>query len=95
MAAGNWKDLLKAIQENNLELVHYHVAMDVDLNYQHPEFMVTPLIEAADYGRTEIVKYLLANGADPKIIAGFNSETALSVAKAKGHTEIVEILNEY
>ena len=95
MAAGDWKDLLKAIQEDNLELVKYHIDMGVDINYQHPEFLVTPLIEAAELGKVDIVEYLLEKGADPNIKAGFSADTALSVAKAKKHTSIIAILKKY
>ncbi|MEM6299840.1 MAG: hypothetical protein AAF740_14215 [Bacteroidota bacterium] len=39
MAAGDWKDLLAATQNNDLELVKYHLKQGVDINYQHPEFL--------------------------------------------------------
>lgn len=36
---------------------------------QLPEFLTTPLIEAATFGHIDIVKFLLDNGADPDIKA--------------------------
>lgn len=44
MAAGDWKEMLIASQEGNLDLVRYHIRMGENPNYQHPEFLTTPLI---------------------------------------------------
>lgn len=95
MSAGNWKDMLKGVQENNLELVKFHIRMGVDPNYQHPEFMTTPLIESAELGHLEIAQFLLENGADPKIKAGFSNDTALSMAKASKKKELVKLIKRY
>ncbi len=95
MAAGDWKEMLGAAQTGDLELVRYHIRMGEDPNYQHPEFMTTPLIESAQYGHVEIVTFLLANGADPEIKAGFGSETAMSVAKAHRQQAVVDLLKAY
>ncbi|MCF8465010.1 MAG: ankyrin repeat domain-containing protein [Flavobacteriales bacterium] len=40
----------------------------------------------------EIVEFLLHNGADPKIKAGFSADTALLMAKQHGFKEIVTLL---
>ncbi|MGB0524441.1 MAG: ankyrin repeat domain-containing protein [Flammeovirgaceae bacterium] len=95
MSAGDWKDMLKGVQENDLELVKYHINMGVDPNYQHPEFMTTPLIESAQYGHLEIAKYLLDHGANPHIKAGFSGDTALSVAKAYKQKAIIQLLKSH
>lgn len=92
MAAGDWKEMLMAAQNGDLPLVRYHIHMGENPNYQHPEFLTTPLIEAATFGHTAIVEFLLANGADPKIKAGFSADTALTMAKQNGHKEIVALL---
>lgn len=95
MAAGDWKDLLKGVQENDLALVSFHVEKGVDVNYQHPEFLTTPLIESVEVGNLAIAKFLLENGADPKIKAGFSNDTALSVAKAQKKKEFVQLIKQY
>ena len=95
MAAGDWKDMLKGAQEGDLELVIYHIKMGVDPNYQHPEFLTTPLIESAQFGHLEITQYLLDNGADPNIKAGFSGDTALSVAKQFKQKAIVKLLKKH
>ena len=92
MAAGDWKEMLVAAQNDDLALVRYHIRMGENPNYQHPEFLTTPLIEEATFGHQEIVEFLLKNGADPKIKAGFSADTALQMAKQNGHTEIEKLL---
>jgi hypothetical protein len=39
MAAGDWKEMLIAAQNGDLELVRYHIRMGENPNYQHPEFL--------------------------------------------------------
>ena len=95
MAAGDWKDLLKAIEEENLELVKYHIQSGVNINYQHPEFLTTPLIESITAGNLAIIELLLASGADPLLQAGFSTDTPLVVAKRKGNKAIVDLLHQY
>lgn len=92
MAAGDWKEMLYAAQNGDLELVKYHIRMGEDPNYQHPEFMTTPLIESVRFGHIKVVAYLLQHGADPSIRADFGGETALSVAKTGKKHEIVRLL---
>lgn len=94
MAAGDWKEMLIAAQNGDLPLVRYHIKMGENPNYQHPEFLTTPLIEAATFGHTEVVSFLLENGADPKIKAGFSADTALKMAKQNGHKEIIQLLKQ-
>ena len=92
MAAGDWKEMLIAAQNGNLPLVRYHIKMGENPNYQHPEFLTTPLIEAATFGHQDIVEFLLENGAKPHLKAAFNSNTAVEIAKQNGHLEIVRML---
>lgn len=95
MAAGDWKEMLIAAQNGDLPLVRYHIRMGENPNYQHPEFLTTPLIEAAAFGHKEIVTFLLENGAEPHLKSGFSSDTALKMACDNGHSEIEKILEEY
>lgn len=95
MAAGDWKEMLLATEQGDLELVRYHLRMGVDPNYQHPEFLTTPLIEGIRFGNLEIARLLLEHGADPKLEEGFSKETALSVAKATKNKEAIQLLASY
>lgn len=94
MSGGNWKELMYASERGDLDLMRFHLNMGVDPNYQHPEFLTTPLIEAARLGQVEAVKLLLARGADPSIKAVMGGETAMSVAKAYRKKEVVAVLKE-
>ncbi len=95
MAAGDWKELFAAAQKGDLELVKYHIRMGVNPNYQHPEFMCTPLIESIQYEQFEVTKYLLENGADPKIKEDFGTHTPLSMAKFKHNQKLITLVEAY
>jgi len=95
MAAGDWKDLISAIQNGDLDLVKYHTQSGVNLNYQHPEYLTTPLIESVNTGHFEITKYLLENGADVKLKAGFSNDSPLSMARKSGNKRIIRLLKSH
>lgn len=95
MSAGDWKDMLSAVQNGKLEIVKYHIQNGVNPNYEHPELFTTALIESISNERTEIVKYLLKNGADATMKSGFTKQSPLKVAKSKMNREIIDILEKY
>jgi ankyrin repeat domain-containing protein 17 len=53
----------------------------------------TPLMEAAQEGHADLVKFLLEKGASIDATTS-TSDTALTFACANGHTDVVEILLE-
>ena len=53
----------------------------------------SPLLTAARDGRVEVVRALLAAGADWKVKTKYG-DTALSEARAKGHAELVAMLEK-
>lgn len=94
---GNWKDLVRAAtQENggNVALVMFHADHGVDINYQHPEYLTTAMHEAIRVGNIEVVKALLAKGADPTIEDNLTSSTPMQVAMECKQHAIVDILLE-
>lgn len=95
MAAGDWKELFAAASKGDLELVKYHIRMGVDPNYQHPEFMCTPLIESIQHQHFDIIKYLLDNGADPSIKENFGTHTPLSMANYTKNQKIITLVSTY
>lgn len=95
MAAGDWKDLLQAAQDGNLSLVRYHLDNGINPNYQHPEFLTTPLIESIEHYQYEVTAYLLANGADPKLNAGFSLDSPMTVARKVNNRVAVQLLRLY
>ncbi|MBR9923013.1 MAG: ankyrin repeat domain-containing protein [Bacteroidetes bacterium] len=95
MAAGDWKELLQAVQNGNLRLVKYHIENGVDPNYQHPELLTTPLIESIEYQEPAITAYLLENGANPRLKAGFSTDSPMSVAKRMKNQAAINLLKPY
>jgi len=95
MAAGDWKDMLKASRNGDLDLVKYHIENGENPNYQHPELLTTPLIESIEYKNIEITRFLLENGADPHLKAGFSSDTPMIVAKRHKNKEAIKLLKPY
>jgi len=95
MTGGNWKDMFKGIQENDLALVEYYLKKDIDPNYQHPEFLALPLAESIRFGHLEITKLLLENGADPLIVEAESGGTCIDLAKKMKNKEVLKLLNLY
>lgn len=95
MAAGDWKDLFKAVHEGDLNLVQYHLSMGVNPNYQHPELLTTPLIASLEAEQLEIASLLLEQGADPELAAGFSADTPILVAKRTGNSTLVQLIRKY
>ncbi len=54
----------------------------------------TPLHYEAEQGYKDIVDYLVSRGTDINVATN-NGKTALSLAKEKGQTEIVELLRKH
>lgn len=95
MAAGDWKDLLQAARDGKPGLVRYHLDNGVDPNYQHPEFLTTPLIESIEHHQHEVTAYLLANGANPKLNSGFSSDSPIAIARKVNNRVAVRLLRPY
>jgi len=92
---GDWKEMFNAASDGDIELVKYHLKMGVDLNYQHPEYMTSVLIECIRLRKNEMVKFLLENGADPSAREGFGTTSTLSIAKSEKNHEAVHLLISY
>jgi hypothetical protein len=63
-----------------------------DINAIDEEYQSTSLGMAARWGQTEMVEYLLNQGADPKV-SGATWSTPVEWARKKGHTPIEEIFD--
>ena len=95
MQGGDWKEMFYGCENNDIDLVRYHIRMGVDPNYQHPEFMTTALIECIRLGHLGIAEFLLDNGADPELKEVFGAHTPLSMAKWKKNREAIQLVNDY
>jgi len=52
----------------------------------------TPLHYAAERGNFEIVKLLLAHGANPNVRDNYYRATPMEIAQQKGHYDVVDLL---
>ena len=95
MGHGDWKDMFLAVQNNDIELVRYYISKGIDLNYQHPEFMTSPLVESIRCRNLEMIKFLLNNGALPHLKEVESLKTPLEIAKDAGYQPAIELLQHY
>ncbi len=95
MSGGDWKQMFKAVQTGDINLVEYYLKLGIDPNYQHPEYMAAALVESIRFNHLDITKLLLENDADPKIEEVMGSDTPMSVAKEKKNQEAIELLQIY
>lgn len=88
---GKSTPLCIAIQKGEIDLVRKMVEYGADVNEK--SYGMTPLMVAARYNKTEIIKFLLANGADArtKDEKGF---TALRYAELSIANDAVAILKQ-
>jgi Ankyrin repeats (3 copies) len=87
---GNWKELTRAATDGDLSIVKYHLDKGIDPNFQHPEFLTTPLIEAARAGNMPAVKLLLDH--PPKTRPIPRLLPVMEEAMKEKHHDIVDIL---
>jgi ankyrin repeat protein len=86
----NVAPLHSAVASRHADLSRLLVEHGADVNARQQEDF-TPLMEASQNGDLEIVNLLLASGADPQ--AGKSGgQTALDIAQAAGHQQIVDAL---
>ncbi len=84
--------LCMAIQKGEFEFVKKLVAYGADVNER--SYGMTPLMVAARYNKVDIIKYLLANGANPELKddKGF---TAAKYAELSMAHEAYALLRQY
>lgn len=86
-----WTSLMWACYKNRLEAVKVLIEFHAHINIVGEEDGLTPLIIASGRGYTEIVHFLLSNGAEVNASDKFGS-TAVIWAARKGYITIVEEL---
>lgn len=94
MSGGDWKDFYKAIEQGDLDLVQFHVKNGIDINYQHPEILVTPLVTAIKNGNSDIAMLLLKNGADPWLESYYDSLNAVEACLQFKRKDILSFIQE-
>ncbi len=92
---GDWKEMFRGVETNDFGLVRYYIAHDIDINYQHPEFLTSPLVESIRRNHLEMMEFLLRNGALPDIKEAESYKSPMAIAKELRNREAVELLNQY
>jgi ankyrin repeat protein len=94
MESGDWKALIQAIIDQDIEKVNFYLKMDFDPNFLHPEMMTNPIIESARIGHLGITKQLLEKGASPKLTSQLG-ESAIQIARNNKNKELLRLLKQY
>ena len=93
MAHGDWKDLMRAIEEGDLEMVRFHLRNGIDCTFQHPEYLTSPLFEAIRAKRLDIVKVLFKEGnADARQLEELTGNASWEECLEKEQHEILDFL---
>lgn len=87
------EELWEAARKGDAAKVEALIKKGADPNAK-THYGVSALAFACDRGHVDVVKVLLANGADPKVKDTFYGATPLDSALENGHTEIVKLLLE-
>lgn len=89
MSGGDWKEVYQAIETGNYDLVEYHVKNGINLNYQHPEILMTLLVTAIKLKKNKIALFLLENGADPELESYYDELSPLQAALKYKNYEVL------
>jgi uncharacterized protein len=92
---GDWKEMFLGVETNDFDLVRYHISNKIDLNYQHPEFLTSALIESINRNHLEMMGFLLENGALPDLKEVFSNKSPMTIAKELKNIEAINVLNKY
>ena len=82
------RDLYCAAMDGDLEKAQERIAEGADVNAMGPHRRATPLGIAAKQGNVDMVRLLLANGADTSI----GSIPPLALAAGRGHERVMRLL---
>ena len=92
MSAGDWKAMLKAITEGNEGLVRYYLDEGVDPNYEHPEMLCTPILEAIRADHASIIVLLIEYGADANRKSAYEGVNAYQAIAKWNKAHLLEYL---
>ncbi|TAH12820.1 MAG: ankyrin repeat domain-containing protein [Curvibacter sp.] len=93
MSSGDWKEMFDAAVDGDLALLRYHLAAKVDPNYQHPEYMCTPLVACILAGQYDAAALLLQWGADPKLRSEGEEMTPLEAAHHRRDPALIRLID--
>lgn len=93
MSSGDWKEMFNAAVDGNMPLLRYHLEAGVDANYQHPEYMCTPLVACILANQRAAAALLLERGADPLLRSEIEAMTPLEAARHVGNPELIALID--
>jgi uncharacterized protein len=91
---GDWKEMFRGVETNDFNLVEYYLNKGIDVNYQHPEFLTSALIESIRLNHLEMLEFLIKNGASADTREAFSNKSPMTIAKELRNKQAVEILNK-
>ncbi len=92
---GDWKEMFRGVETNDFDLVKYYIFKGIDINYQHPEFLTSALIESIRQNHLEMMEFLLQNGAKPDLKEAFSYKSPMEIALEVRSKGAIEILNRW
>lgn len=93
MSHGNWKDMFRAVQQNDADLLEFYIRHGVDINYQHPEYFTSALAESIRLGHHAITKLLLERGASPGLQEVYSGKTPRQIAAELRNSVALELID--
>lgn len=99
LSDNNWPPLYAAANSNALDVAKYLIDSGAQVNIATEEGRHSPLLGASYHNNVEMVKLLLAAGADTsaklsKSHLRYGNQTALDLAERQGNDEVVELLKK-
>ena len=95
VGTGDFKELLYACRDGDLEMVRYFVVRGADLNFLHAEFLFAPIHASVRGGHYEVTQFLLGQGANPNLSEGYSDETPWLIAQRGGDLAMLALLRAH
>lgn len=92
---GDFKQILYACRDGDLDTVKYFASRGADLNFIHAEFLFAPLHESIRHQHIDITQYLLEHGANPNLKEGYSTVTPWQLAQENQDFETLKLLKEH
>lgn len=94
-AGGDWKDMYYAAERGDVACVRFHLSEGVDVDYQHPEAMMSALVISILNGHADVARVLLEHGADANLPAELGTLTPLQAAAQQQRLDLQNLLQQF
>lgn len=94
-AGGDWKDMYYAAERGDVACVRFHLSEGVDVDYQHPEAMMSALVVSILNGHADVARVLLEHGADANLPAELGNLTPLQAARHQQRSDLQSLLQDF